>query len=142
VIVALAALISGCSNDDGQVPVACEEGTQPLRAALVRAPAEVRLEDGTRLSQCFTRAAEPSEVQQVGAVFLDTAEQLAARARDQPHSAAALQLGYLVGAVRHGTRRTQGIHYEAQRRIEQELIGVEVRAPEFVRGVRAGTRTG
>ena len=43
-----------------------------------------------------------------------------------------------IGAVRHGTGRTQGIHYETRRRIEQELIGVNTRAPEFVEGERAG----
>jgi hypothetical protein len=142
VIVALAALLVGCGNDDGHIPVACDAGVKQLRSALAKAPGEVRLEGDVRLSQCFTRAAQPSEIQQVGAVFLDTAEQLAARARDRPHSREALQLGYLIGAVRHGAGGTQGIHYEAQRRIEQELIGVEVRTPEFMRGVRAGARTG
>jgi hypothetical protein len=42
--------------------------------------------------------------------------------------------------VRHGAGHTQGIHYETERRIEQELIGVNTRAPEFVQGERAGER--
>jgi hypothetical protein len=142
VIGALAALASGCGNDDKHVPVACEESAANVRSALVNAPGEVRLDTGTRLSECFTRAAQPAEIQQVAAVFIDAASQLAERARAQPHSAAALQLGYLIGAVRHGAAGTQGIHYETQRRIEQELIGVQVRAPEFMRGERAGQRTG
>jgi hypothetical protein len=105
--------------------------------ALVAAPGEVRVQ-GTRLSDCFTRAADPAEVQQVGAVFIAAAERLAGQARANPHSPSALQLGYLIGAMRHGTRHTQGIHYETRRRIEQELIGVNIRAPEFVEGERAG----
>jgi hypothetical protein len=107
--------------------------------ALAAAPGQVRVQ-GTRLSDCFTRAADPAEIQQVGAVFIGAAERLAARARENPHSAAALQLGYLIGAMRHGTSHTQGIHYETRRRIEQELIGVNTRAPEFVEGERAGER--
>jgi hypothetical protein len=127
----------GCGNDEHRVPVACLDGNVPK--ALAAAPREVRVQ-GTRLSECFTRAANPAEVQQVGAVFIAAAERLAAQARANPHSAAALQLGYLIGAMRHGTSHTQGIHYETRRRIEQELIGVNIRAPEFVAGERAGER--
>ncbi|MEA2439231.1 MAG: hypothetical protein QOH76_655 [Thermoleophilaceae bacterium] len=119
--------------------MACLDADVPK--ALAKAPAQVSI-GGTRLSECFNRAANPAEVQQVGAVFIGAAEKLAARARSQPHSAAALQLGYLIGAVRHGAGGTQGIHYETQRRIEQELVGVNTRATEFVTGERAGERSG
>jgi hypothetical protein len=137
---AIAALVIGCGSDEERVPVVCLDGN--LQPALARAPGEVRLESGTRLSECFNRVANPAEIQQVGAVFIGAAEQLASRARAQPHSAAALQLGYLIGAVRHGTGRTQGIHYETRRRIEQVLIGVNTRTPEFVQGERAGETHG
>jgi hypothetical protein len=130
-------LAIGCGNDKHRVPVACLDGNVPK--ALAAAPGEVRVQ-GTRLSECFTRAADPAEVQQVGSVFIAAAEGLSAKARSNPHSAAALQLGYLIGAMRHGTSHTQGIHYETRRRIEQELIGVNTRAPEFVQGERAGER--
>jgi hypothetical protein len=137
--VILAAWAIGCGNDEQRVPVACLDGN--VSKALARAPGEVRV-DGTRLSACFNRAANPSEVQEVGSVFVSAAEGLAARARAKPHSRAAVELGYLIGAVRHGAGGTQGIHYETQRRIEQELIGVHTEAPEYVQGERAGERTG
>jgi hypothetical protein len=121
------------------VPVACLDANLPK--ALEKAPAVVRV-DGTRLSECFTRAANPAEIQQVGAVFIAGAESLAATARTKPHSPQALELGYLIGVVRHGAGRTQGIHYETQRRIEQELNGVNTHAAEFVRGERAGEKSG
>jgi hypothetical protein len=130
-------LAIGCGNDGRRVPVGCLDGN--VTKALAAAPGQVRVQ-GTRLSECFTRAANPAEIQQVGAVFIASAEKLSAAARSHPHSPAALQLGYLIGAVRHGTGRTQGIHYETRRRIEQELIGVNTRAPEFVQGERAGER--
>ncbi|MDT7713319.1 MAG: hypothetical protein QOG46_2059 [Pseudonocardiales bacterium] len=133
-------LAIGCGNDEHRVPVACLDAN--VSRALVRAPGDVRLEGDTKLSECFNRAAQPAEVQQVGAVFVAAAEQLSARARAAPHSPAALRLGYLIGAVRHGAGRTQGIHYETQRRIEQELIGVNTKAPEFVQGETAGERSG
>jgi hypothetical protein len=133
---------AGCGNDTKPVPVACLEGAKPMRAALADAPRAVRLEDGTKLSECFTRAANPAQIQQVGATFIEVAERLAPQARKNPNGAAATQLGYLMGAVRNGADGTQGIHYEAQRRIEQELIGVDTEAPAFVSGEKAGRRSG
>lgn len=135
----LAALAVGCGNDEHRVPVACLDGNLPK--ALASAPGEVRVQ-GTRLSDCFTRGAEPAEIQEVGTVFVAAAALLADRARSQPHSRAAVQLGYLIGAVRHGAGATQGIHYESQRRIEQELVGVNTSSLEFVSGEKAGERTG
>ena len=132
-------LAIGCGNDEHRVPVACLEGN--LTRALASAPAEVRV-SGTRLSDCFTRAASPAEIQQVGSVFIAAAERLAATARTNPHSRAAVELGYLIGAVHRGVRHTQGIHYETERRIDQELTGVNTRAPEFVEGRKAGERGG
>jgi hypothetical protein len=132
-------LAVGCGNDEHRVPVACLDGNVPK--ALARAPGEVRI-DGVRLSDCFTRAANPAEIQQVGSVFISAAERLAPEARSAPHSAAAVQLGYLIGAVRRGTSHTQGIHYETRRRVELELTGVNTRTPEFVSGEKAGERSG
>jgi hypothetical protein len=119
--------------------VACLDGN--FQKALANAPNEVRL-DGTKLSDCFTRAASPAEIQQVGATFIGAAEKLAGDARARPHSPQATQLGYLIGAMRRGTSHTQGIHYETRRRIEQELVGVNTRAPEFVSGEKAGENNG
>jgi hypothetical protein len=136
----LALVAIGCGNDEHRVPVACLEGD--VSQALLKAPAEVRLEGDTKLSDCFNRAADPAEIQQVGAVFIAAAEKLSARARTDPHSPAALQLGYLIGAVRHGAGHTQGIHYETERRIEQELIGVNTHTREFVTGEAAGEKNG
>jgi hypothetical protein len=132
-------LVVGCGNDEHRVPVACLEGN--LQKALASAPGEVRIE-GTRPSECFTRAANPAEIQQVGAHFIGATEKLAAAARAKPGSPATLQLGYLIGAVRRGAGHTQGIHYETQRRIEQELSGVNTHAPAFVEGEKAGEKNG
>jgi hypothetical protein len=131
---------AGCGNEPSQVPVACLDGN--LAPALAHAPGQVRLADGTKLSECFTRNADPAQLQEVASVFIAAASKLAGAARAHPHSPAATRLGYLIGAVRHGAGRTQGIHYETERRVEQELIGVNTRTPEFVEGERAGERTG
>ena len=62
--------------------------------------------------------------------------------RAEPHSHAAVELGYLVAAVRKGARTDHGVYYEAQRRIDQELMGVPTDTPEFRRGLAAGGRGG
>jgi hypothetical protein len=143
-VLLMAALLAGCGRDTaGTLPAACRfpNGPGAVRAALARAPGEVRL-DGTPLSKCLVREADASDVQSVGAVYVDTASGLASRVRAAPHSAAAVQLGYLVGAVRRGASKTAGIHYELQRRVEAELSGIDTHSPEFSRGERAGEASG
>jgi hypothetical protein len=98
----------------------------------------VRIDGRVKISDCFQQAAPPASVQNLGASILATARELADRARAAPHSDSAVQLGYLLGAVRRGAGTETGVHYEAVRRIEQEIAGVDVSTPEFRRGLQAG----
>ena len=123
------------------LPVACRQGQEAVQSALARAPSGVRI-DGTLLSECLNRGGDARDVQEVGAVFISVTADLARRARDQAEGPAAGQLGYLVGAVRRGAARTQGIHTELVRRIEQELLIVDTDSPAFRAGERAGRETG
>ena len=124
------------------MPVECEQGPDAIMAALRDAPGEVRIEGRVRISDCFQQAAPAASVQNTGASVLAAARDLADRARAKPHSDASVQLGYLVGAVRSGAGTETGIHYEAVRRMEQELSGVDVNTPEFRRGLEAGRERG
>jgi hypothetical protein len=133
--------LSGCGEQEKRLPVACDTDSAAVTEALKRAPGEVTL-DGVRLSDCFTRAADPAEIQQVGSTFIATADALAERVRSAPRSSAATQLGYLVGAVHKGASGTQGIHYETERRIEAALVGIDTRTPQYRRGFEAGERSG
>lgn len=135
-------LVAGCSTEDrSPVPVGCKEGPDTVRAALARAPARVEL-DGTPLSDCFTRGTDAADLQQVGASYVSVAAGLADAARERPDSPEALRLGYLVGAAKRGAARTQGVHDELLRRIQQELSGVDTAAPAYRRGFRAGQEHG
>jgi hypothetical protein len=132
----------GCSREDSSpVPVGCKEGPASVRAALARAPARVEL-DGTPLSECFTRGSDAADLQQVGASYVSVAARLSDAARRRPDGREALQLGYLVGAAKRGEARTQGIHYDLMRRIEQELNGVDTTSSAYRRGFRAGQEHG
>ena len=141
---ALATLAAaGCGEDDRPLPAACATGPGPAVRALTSAPGPVRLAGGTKLSSCVERARSDADLQTVGSVLTRTADELAG-AMDRSDEAA-LQLGYLVGAVRKGARHTSGIHEELVRRVEQ-AIGVDGAPPPrraaFDRGLAAGERSG
>ena len=112
-----------------------------MRAALASAPGAVRVA-GTPLSKCLVRGAAPADVQSVGATYVEVAATLAGTARTSPHGRAATQLGYLEGAVKRGASKTAGIHYELERRVQQELDGVNTGTAEYTRGERAGEADG
>lgn len=134
---------AGCGDQAPSLPTACVEGTQPIAAALRAAPGKVALADGTRLSQCVERARQEGDVQTLGALYTRVADDL--RARMETSEAAALQLGYLIGATRRGARRTTGIHLELVRRLEQTVGldgGPAHRRAAFRRGLAAGSSRG
>jgi hypothetical protein len=112
-----------------------------VRAALARAPGEVRVGD-TKLSDCFTESAQASDIQAISSTFLAVAERLAGRADSRPESADALRLGYLIGAAQRGSADTQGIHSEMVRRLELEPSDIRGRSAAYRRGLRAGRERG
>lgn len=114
-----------------------------MARALRPAPGRVALADGTKLSACVRRADSDAELQDVGLAYVSVASRLVEQV---PRSnAAALQLGYLVGAAEKGAGRTQGIGLELSRRLEQ-AIGVNgppaPRKAAYARGLAAGRRDG
>lgn len=139
---AVALLAAGCSRQEpATVPAGCRAGADAVRAALASAPAAVAVE-GAPLSSCLVPATEAASVQEIGSVYLSVASRLAGEARADPQGSAATQLGYLMGAVRRGASRTQGIHSEILRRLEQELTLVDTRSSAYLTGERAGREAG
>jgi len=132
-----AAALAGCGSEPSRsVPVACKDASAALERALARAPGDVRV-GGTRLSGCFAPGSDSADQQALGLTLLPAAQHLAAGARAKPRGAAALRLGFLIGAVRRGAERG-GVYAELVRRLEQELAGVDTGAPGYLRGERAG----
>lgn len=129
---ALLLLAAGCGSSAEDLPSACSDH-DAIRSALADAPGGVLL-DGRPLSRCFTRAGDAGAVQVAGGAMVEVAEDLAGDGES-------LQLGYLVGAVRRGSTRSEGLHYEVVRRIEQAaepLMG----SAAYRRGLRAGRSGG
>jgi hypothetical protein len=106
-----------------------------LRAA----PGTVAFDDRTLISTCVKRSTDTGQVQTLGFTYVATAESLVKR---MAHSdAAALELGFLVGAVRRGANQTNGLQLELVRRLDQ-VAGVG--GPAGARGTayRRGTAAG
>lgn len=133
---------AGCSRDEREdLPSACTGGAEAFRDALRGAPGEVRL-DGVAISDCFVRESDAGDVVILGQGVLDAAAPLSDGARAEPESPEAVQLGFLIGAVRRGASETQGIHDELVRRLDQEAGGLEAGSAAFRRGLAAGGRSG
>jgi hypothetical protein len=137
-----ALLLGACSSDGGEeLPQGCRAAEDELGTALEGAPGPVEL-GGTRLSGCLVKSSSPAEIQEVGAAYLAVAADLAGAATGRPEGGHALRLGYLVGAAQRGAARTQGIHSELVRRLEQEAAPFAARSQAYARGERAGRRSG
>lgn len=142
---ACVAPLAGCTQEPDPVPGACLAEPAALLAALRQAPAAVALADGTRISRCVSAARTDGDLQSLGVSLGRTADALRARAGADP--GAALQLGYLSGAVQAGARRaSSGIADQLARRIGQ-LAALDAGGPPAAtaalrRGQRAGERSG
>lgn len=109
-----AALATACGSEDEGTPSACLTGSEDYVRILAQAPDGVAFADGTTISECLVPEQAGGELAQVGQEMIAAATTLNAQARDEPTSLAAVQLGYLVGAVENGS---EGIHADLVRRL-------------------------
>ena len=137
--VVAAACASGCGGGQDPPPTACSDGARTVLGALQRAPGDVSLEGGTLISTCVRRSLDTGQIQTLGFTYLAAAN---SELQLMPHSdAAAPQLGFLVGAVRRGANKTNGVQLELVRRLDQ-VAGVGgppgPRRAAYRRGMAAG----
>jgi hypothetical protein len=132
--------IAGCGSDDPVVSPACTDSPAAVQVALRSAPGQVRLADGTSLSKCISAATDDADLQNVGIAFHLTAEKLGDAATVA--NKAALQLGYLIGAMRRGAAKTNGVLAELQRRIELVGSRVQERVPALRAALEKGRAAG
>jgi hypothetical protein len=114
--IALTALCAGCSSaeDEDQAPAACLTTSDAYIKALAPAPGEVRLEGDTPISDCLVPNQGGGELGQIGRQMIVAATKLNGEARTDPTGPAAVQLGYLIGAVQRGE---DSIHADLVRRL-------------------------
>ena len=135
VALVLAVPATACREADPEYPPECSNGTRALRTALANAPdGDVSLE-GVKLSDCLVPADDAGPLAAFGGAVITVSAPLVERARHGDQQAA-LELGYLHGALKRGA--DPGIHDELLFRLDQELLRVDRRSPAFRRGEAAG----
>jgi len=140
-------VIAGCGNSqDDHAPAVCLGGSQAYLQALAKAPDPVLLGSTTPISDCLVPQQEGGQLATIGQSMIVAATRLNAEARRDPGGEAAVELGYLTGAVSQGA---DPIHTDLVRRINASARFSESgnvlpasfqRA--FGRGYAAGQRTG
>src|SRR5436190_6091206 len=114
-LAAVAAVIAGCgSSQSDQAPAACLVPNQGYLHALERAPAPVRLGGSTPISDCLVPEQEAGQLGTIGHEMIVAATRLNGEAQRDPRGPAAVQLGYLLGAVSKGA---DPIHTDLVRRL-------------------------
>lgn len=144
-VAALVAALAGCGSADESTPVACLEGAGAYQRALKAAPDEVLLEDETLISECLARNQTSGDLVRVGEATIETATGLNAEAREDAGGNAAVQLGYLLGAIERGSKESEGIHADLVRRLTVAARYAPSRdplPPAFYRAYRSGYAAG
>jgi hypothetical protein len=113
----IAAVATGCGSQDDSTPAACLGFAPAYEKALKSAPGEVLLGGETEISDCVAPNQSGGDLARVGEAMLEAATDLNAEARAEPGGDAALQLGYLLGAVQRGAEESEGIHSDLVRRL-------------------------
>jgi hypothetical protein len=140
-VVALIVTLAGCggSHHNEKLPAACSQGFGLVLHALKSAPGAVAM-DGTPISHCFNLGASSDDAEIVGTNLLAAAQQLQTQA-GAGKSAAATQLGYLIGAAQRGAKRN-GLGDEIVRRLEVQASVPAAEQTAYKTGLQAGLAGG
>jgi hypothetical protein len=127
-------------------PAACLATPSGYLSALRRAPGQVRLQGSVAISDCLVSNQSGGQLASIGQPMVIAASRLNAAARRDPRGPAAVQLGYLLGAVSKGA---DPIHTDLVRRLNSaahftESGGTPPAGFErpFGRGYAAGHQSG
>jgi hypothetical protein len=140
-------LIVSCGNSqDDQAPGVCLVGNEAYLRALEKAPEPVLLGSTTPISDCLVPQQSQGQLASIGEQMIVAATKLNNEARRDPAGPAAVELGYLLGAVSKGA---DPIHTDLVRRLNSsahfsETGGALPASFErgFGRGYEAGRNSG
>jgi hypothetical protein len=149
--IALAAtvVILGCGSTDTDTPDVCFESPAFITAALRNAPEPVALDGETSISECLVRNQKEGDLVNFGTNIIKVAGGLGADAsRSGPGGVkAAIDGGYLVGAMEKGAEDTDGIHATLVERVRSAVTNglsdaSELKRAHYEAGVEAGKKGG
>ncbi|MDX6607730.1 MAG: hypothetical protein QOD14_2270 [Solirubrobacterales bacterium] len=106
---------AGCGPQPNDLaPASCLVTNRDYLRALERAPGGVRLASDTAISACLVPEQQAGQLASIGHEMIIAATKLNVEARHDPGGPAAVQLGYLIGAVAKGA---DPIHTDLVRRL-------------------------
>src|SRR3954454_2002590 len=132
-------MLAGCGEQKAALAGASTDSPANVLTALADAPRDVELAGGIKVSDCVSGAKDAAELQNVGAILSTAGSTLVRRAQRDPR--AAVQLGYLVGAVEKGATGTGGFQDELVFRMRSYLDDDAVRGT-MEKTTAAGRRAG
>jgi hypothetical protein len=148
-VVFLSFALAACGEDEATTPVACLESPAKIETALVTAPDPVQIDGTTPISECLVPDQKTGDLVNFGADAVVAATRLGERAGDPgiEGTRAAIQAGYLVGALERGAEDTGGIHTALIDRVESAATNELERAGEraqvhYDAGFEAGSKYG
>jgi hypothetical protein len=141
--------LSACGDSEAGTPTACLEGPDKIQTALVTAPDPVMIDGTVPVSGCLIPDQPTGDLVDFGADTVVVATRLGTQAGGSGPEAirAAIQAGYLVGAMEKGAEDSAGIHSALVDRVmsaasnELERAGSRARV-HFEAGVEAGHKYG
>lgn len=147
--IATTVLILGCGSTEVDTPTACLESPAQISAALRNAPEPVLLDADTKISDCLVRNQPEGDLVNFGKKITEVASGLG-NAVSEPGPGglkAAIDAGYLVGALERGAENSDGIHATLVERVRTAatngLAGAsDLKREHFEAGYQAGKESG
>lgn len=154
ILPALVLPFAGCGEEeDNSTPIACLGKPGVWLTALTSAPDQVKLEDSTPISECLPPDQSPGQQATVGGTAVEVASILSAAINGQvtgessTGDQAAIEAGYLVGALEQAAEGTQGINATLIDRVEAAATNnlgsqQQERQGAYQQGYEAGLESG
>jgi hypothetical protein len=141
--------LGACGGDEASTPIVCLEGPDKIQTALVTAPDPVMIDGTAPISSCLIPDQPTGDLVDFGADAVVVATRLGTDAGGSgPESIrAAIQAGYLVGAMEKGAGNTAGIHTTLVERVKSAATNELGRSGEgaqvhYDAGLEAGRKYG
>ncbi len=145
IILVSAAFVSGCGETEADTPSGCLDGAASFASSLRQAPGPVLLGGTTSISDCLVRDQREGDLVNFGEIAVKVANETGSRL-SQPGAEgikAAIDAGYLVGAMESGAEGSGGIHTTLVERVRSAATTDLSQASDSVKGhYEAGLEAG
>jgi hypothetical protein len=143
--IACGLLVSACGETDPETPMGCFVTAASFESSLRQAPEEVLLDGEVPISDCLPRNQKDSDLYEFGTVAVKVATKKSAQMSEPGPDGvkAAIDAGFLVGAMEKGAEDSEGIHATLVERVTRAASnGLEGASPTKKEHYEAGREAG